>query len=59
MPVSPVLPKMKLIVTHTRKLKRVHKLGQYSEVHKCVCVYLEMKPNLEKKPIIARRCTIL
>ena len=35
----------RLIVAHTRKLKRVHKLGQYSDVHKCACVYLKTKPN--------------
>ena len=31
----------RLIVTHVRKLKRVHKLGQYFEVHKYVCVFLK------------------
>ena len=35
----------RLIVAHIRKLKRVHKLGQYSEVHKLACVYLKQKPN--------------
>ena len=35
----------RLIVAHIRKLKRVHKLGQYSEVHKFACVYLKQKPN--------------
>ena len=35
----------RLIEAHTRKLKRVHKLGQYSEVHKFLCVYLKLKPN--------------
>ena len=35
----------RLIVTHIRKLKRVHKLGQYSEVHKYACVYLKIKPD--------------
>ena len=29
------------MVTHIRTLKRVHKLGQYSEVH-FACVYLEL-----------------
>ena len=29
----------RLIVAHIRKLKRVHKLGQYSDVHKfCMCI---------------------
>ena len=32
----------RLIVNHIRKLKRVNKLGQYSEVHKSACVYLEI-----------------
>ena len=35
----------RLIVTHIRKLKRVHKLGQYSVVYKFACVYLKIKPN--------------
>ena len=35
----------RLIVAHIRKLKRVHILGQYSEVHKFACVYLKQKPN--------------
>ena len=35
----------RLIVTHIRKLKRVQKLDQYSEVHKFACVYLKTKPN--------------
>ena len=34
-----------LIVIRIRKLKSIHKLGQYSEVHKFVCVYLKLKPN--------------
>ena len=35
----------RLIVAHIRKLKPVHKLGQYSEVHKFACVYLKINPN--------------
>ena len=35
----------RLIVARIRKLKRVHKLGQYSEVHTLACVYLKPKPN--------------
>ena len=35
----------RLIVARIRKLKRVHKLGQYSEVHTFACVYLKPKPN--------------
>ena len=36
---------LRLIVAHIRKLKRVHKLGQYFEVHIFACVYLKPKPN--------------
>ena len=39
----------RLIVTHIRKLKRVHKLGQYSQVHKFVCVYHKNIPSLLSK----------
>ena len=35
----------RLIVAHIRKFKRVHKLGQYYEVHKFACVHLKQKPN--------------
>ena len=35
----------RLAVADIRKLKRFHKLGQYSEVHKCACVYLKLKTN--------------
>ena len=35
----------RLIVTHIRKLNRVHKIGQYSVVHKFACAYLKIKPN--------------
>ena len=45
----------RLIVTHIRKLKRVHKLGQYSEVHKFVCVYLKIKPNKLSKCALYRK----
>ena len=41
--------RQRLIVTQIRKLKRVHKLGQYSEVHKFVCVYQKIKPNYLSK----------
>ena len=34
----------RLIVAHIKKLKRVHKLGQYSEVHKFACVYKNKNP---------------
>ena len=44
----------RLIVTHIRQLKRVHKLGQYSEVHKFVCVYLKIKPNQLSKGALYR-----
>ena len=44
-----------MIVTHIRKLKRVHKLGQYSEVHKFVCVYLKIKPILLCKGALYHR----
>ena len=39
----------RLIVTHIRQYKRVHKLGQYLEVHKFACVYLKTKPNQFRK----------
>ena len=45
----------RLIVTHIRKLKRVHKLGQYSEVHKFACVYLKIKPNQLSKCALYRK----
>ena len=35
----------RLRAAYTRKLKRVHKLGRCSEVHKFACVYLKPKPN--------------
>ena len=38
---------------YLRKLKRSHKLGQYSKVHKFACVYLEIKTQS-----IVQRCTI-
>ena len=43
------------IVAHIRKLKRVHKLGQYSEVHKSACVYLKQKPNQLSKCALYRK----
>ena len=45
----------RLIVTHIRKFKRVHKLGQYSEVHKFACVYLKTKPNQLAKWALYRK----
>ena len=42
----------RLIVAHIRKLKRVHKLGQYSEVHKCMCI------SKTKTQSIVEMCTI-
>ena len=45
----------KLIVAHTRKLKRVHKLGQYSEVLKFACVYLKQKPSQLSKCLLYRK----
>ena len=41
----------RLIVTHIRKFKRDHKLGQYSEVQQFACVYLK------KKQSIVQRCS--
>ena len=49
------LYRRRLIVTHVRKLKRVHKLGQYLEVHKFVCVYLKIKPNYSSKGALYRK----
>ena len=45
----------RLTVTHMRTLKRVHKLGQYSEVHKLVCAYLKIKPKLLSKGALYRK----
>ena len=45
----------RLIVTHIIKLKRIYKLGQYSEVHEFVCVYLNIKPNLLSKGTLYRK----
>ena len=50
---SPYL--QRLIVAHIRKLKRVHKLGQYSEAHKSACVYLKPKPNQLSKCTLYRK----
>ena len=33
----------RVILTHIRILKRVNKIGQYSEVHTFACVYLKVK----------------
>ena len=45
----------RLIVTHIRKFKREHKLGQYSDVQKFVCVYLKVKPNQLSKGALHRK----
>ena len=49
------LYRRRLIVAHIRKLKRVHKLVQYSEVHKLACVYLKPKPNQLSKCALYRK----
>ena len=45
----------RLIAAHTRKLKQVHKLGNYSEVNKLACVYLKQKPNQLPKCALYRK----
>ena len=45
----------RLIVTHIRKFKRVHKSGQYTEVHQVACVYLKIKPNQLSKRALYRK----
>ena len=45
----------RLVVAHIGKLKRVHKLGQYSEVHLFACVYLKLKPNQLSKCALYRK----
>ena len=45
----------RLIVTHIRSLKRVHKLGQYSVVHEFACVYLKIKPYQLSKGELYRK----
>ena len=47
--------RQRLIVTHIRKSKRVHKLCQCSEVHKFSCVYLKIKPNQLSKHALYRK----
>ena len=49
------LYRRRLKVAHIRKLKRVHKLGQYSEVHTFACVYLKPKPNQLSKYALYRK----
>ena len=44
----------RLIVTHIRKFKQDHKLGQYSDVQKFACVYLKIKPNQLSKDALHR-----
>ena len=51
--ISPYRPG--LIVAHIRKSKRVHKFGQYSEVHKFSCVYLKPKSNQLSKCALYRK----
>ena len=43
--------RLRLIVTHIRKLTQVHKLGQYSKVH-FTCVYLKIKPKQLSKCVL-------
>ena len=38
----------RLIVTHIRKFKQDHKLGQYSDGQKFACVYLKKANQLSK-----------
>ena len=45
----------RLIVAHIKKLKRVHKLGQYSEVQKFACVYLKQKAYQLSKCALYRK----
>ena len=45
----------RLIVTHIRKFKRDHKLGQYSDVQKFACVYLKIKPTQLPKGALHRK----
>ena len=45
----------RLIVAHIRKLKRVHVLGQFSEVHKFASVYLKLNPNQLSKGALYRK----
>ena len=45
----------KLIVAHIRKLKRVLKLDQHSEVHKFAGVYLKQKANKLSKNALYRK----
>ena len=45
----------RLIVTHIRKFKQDHKLGQYSDVLKFACVYRKIKPNQLSKGALQRK----
>ena len=45
----------RLIVTHIRKFKQDHKLGQYSDVQIFACVYLKIKPNQLSKGALQRK----
>ena len=43
------------ISTHIRISKRVHRIGQCSEVHKFACVYLKIKHNQLSKGALYRK----
>ena len=45
----------RLIVSHIRKFKRDHILGQYLDVQKFACVYLKLKPNQLSKGALHRK----
>ena len=45
----------RVILTHIRISKRVHKIGQYSEVHEFACVYLKIKHNQLSKGALYRK----
>ena len=45
----------RVIFTLIRVSKRVHKIGQYSEVHKFACVYLKIKRNQLSKGALYRK----
>ena len=45
----------RVILTHIRISKRVHKIGQYSKVRKFACVYLKIKHNQLSKGALYRK----
>ena len=47
--------RQRVILTHIRISKRVHKIGQYSEAHKFACVYLKIKHNQLSKGALYRK----